>query len=86
LQIVPHKSAMAESPDLRGVARQPRLEVDPATEVLPVHVLSPSSHKFLVAEVEAVLQVQQPGHQPQGQARPARAADAATQLDGLHPK
>ena len=50
-------------------------------EELPDHVLGPALNQIFVAEVEAVLQVQQAGHQADGQARPSSRADSATELD-----
>ena len=51
------------------VARQARLVVVHAAEKLPLHVLRSSLDEFFVAEVDAVLQVQQVDHQADG--RPA---------------
>lgn len=54
-----------------------------AAEVLPIDALRPALHQFLVAEVEAVLQVQQSSHQANRQARAAGATDASSELDRL---
>ena len=70
-----------KAPDLRGIARQTRLVVLHTAEELPHHVLAPARHQLLVTEVEGVLQVQQAGHQSNGQARPATVAEATTELD-----
>ena len=70
-----------EAADLRGVARQARLVVVHAAEELPLHVLGPAFDEFFVAQVEAVLEVQQAGHQADGQARAAGRTDAAAELD-----
>jgi hypothetical protein len=69
-----------EAADLRGVARQARLVVVHAAEELPLHVLGPAFDEFFIAEVEAVLQVEQADHQVDGQPRAAGRADAATEL------
>ena len=52
----------AKASDLCRVARQPVFVVGHAAEELPHDVLAPAHHEFLVAEVEAVLEVQQAGH------------------------
>ena len=70
----------AEAADLRGVAGQARLVVVHAAEELPLHVLGPALDQFFVAQVEAVLQVQQAGHQTDGQTRSSGRADAAAEL------
>ena len=70
----------SEAPDLRGVAGQSRLVVLHAAEELPLHVLGPAFDEFLVAQVEAVLQVKQAGHQAHRQSRAPGVADAATEL------
>ena len=67
-----------KAPDLGGIARQARLVVGHAAEVLPHDVLGPALHKFLVAELVGVLQVQQAGHQANGKARAAGRGDAGT--------
>jgi hypothetical protein len=64
-----------KSSDLRGVTRQPVFVVVHAAEELPEHVLAPAHHKFLVAEVEAVLEVQQAGHQSDRQLGAPGVAD-----------
>ena len=69
-----------ESADLGGVARQARLVVRHAAEELPLHVLGPTLDQLFVAEVEAVLQVQQADHQADGQTWAAGRADAAAEL------
>ena len=51
------------------------LEVAFAAEVLPVRVLAPTLDRVFVAERVDVLEVQQRGHQPRGQRRPARGGD-----------
>lgn len=56
-----------EPPDLRGVARQAVFVVVLAAEELPQHVLAPALADLLVAQVEAVLEVQQAGHQAKRQ-------------------
>jgi hypothetical protein len=66
--------------DLRGVARQPGLVVVHAAEELPLHVLGPTLDQLFVAEVEAVLQIQQADHQPHRQPRPTGRADAAAEF------
>lgn len=48
---------------LGGVARQARLVLVHAAEELPLHVLGPTLDQLFVAEVEAVLQVQQARYQ-----------------------
>jgi hypothetical protein len=70
----------AKATDLRGIARQPGLEVVEPAEELPVQVLAPALDQFLVAEVEGILQVDQAGHEPNRQPRPPRVAHAATEL------
>ena len=47
-----------------------RLAVVHAAEVLPQDVLAPAQHQFFVAEVEAVLEVQEAGQQADGQLGP----------------
>lgn len=69
-----------EAADLRGVTRQAWLVILHAAEELPLHVLGPALNQFLIAEIEAVLQVQQADHQADGQSRAARRADAAAEL------
>jgi len=57
-----------------------------AAEVLKVRVLHPAGAEILVREVERVLQDRQPGHQPRGERRHARAVAvdlAAAGFDGL---
>ena len=49
--------------DLRGVAWQPVFVVSHAAKELPQHVLAPARGHLFVAEIEAVLQVKQAGHQ-----------------------
>ena len=66
----------AEPTDLRGVARRSVLVVVHAAEELPQHVLAPARNKLVIAEVEAVLGVQQAGHQANRQLGTTRAADA----------
>jgi len=66
--------------DLGGVARQARLVVVIATEELPLHVLGPTLDQLFVAEVEAVLQVQQADHQAHWQAWAAGRADATAEF------
>jgi hypothetical protein len=66
----------AAAPDLRGVAGQAVLVVGLAAEELPQHVLAPAHADLLVAEVEAVLEVQQAAHQPDWQPRSAGIAAA----------
>ena len=73
---------LAEAPDLRVVARQPRLEVDLAAEELEVHVLRPALDDGLVALVVGVLEVQQRDHQPDGQARAACVVDTGANQFG----
>jgi len=73
----------AKAPDLRRIAWQPRFVVVQAAEELPDHVLAPALHQFLVAEVEAVLQVQQAGHEANRQARAARVAHTAAEFHGV---
>ena len=69
-----------EAADLGGVARQAGLVVVHAAEKLPLHVLGPTLDQLFVAEVEAVLQVQQADHQADGQTWAARRADAAAEF------
>ena len=66
----------AKAPDLRGIARQAWLVERHAAEVLPDHIFRPALHQFLVAELVGVLEVQQAGHQPDGQARAACCCNA----------
>ncbi len=53
----------AKASDLRGIAWQPMLKIIHAAEELPEDVLAPAHHQLFVAEIEAVLEVQQAGHQ-----------------------
>ena len=69
-----------KAPDLGRVARQAWLVVVAAAEELPLHVLGPAFDEFLVAQVKAVLEVQQADHQADGQARTAGRTDAAAEL------
>jgi hypothetical protein len=66
----------SKATDLRGVARRAVLVVVHPTEELPQHVLAPARNEFFVAEVEAVLEVQQARHQSDGQTRPTGVAAA----------
>ncbi|MPM36521.1 hypothetical protein SDC9_83119 [bioreactor metagenome] len=65
-------NALAPAHQAGGIAGQLVLEVPLTTEVLPVRVFSPALTHVLVAECVHVLEVQQSGHQPRGQSRPAR--------------
>ena len=56
----------AKASDLRGIAWQAVLVVGHAAEELPDDVLAPAHHKFFVAEVETVFEVEQAGHQAYG--------------------
>ena len=67
-----------EATDLRGVAGQTMLVVIHAAEKLPQHVLAPTGADLLIAEVEAVLEVEQADQQPNGQPGPTRATHART--------
>ena len=69
-----------KAPDLGRVARQARLVVVHAAKKLPLHVLGPPLDQLFVAEVEAVLEVQQADHQAHWQPRAAGRADAAAEL------
>jgi hypothetical protein len=62
--------------DLRGVARLAVFVVGHAAEELPQHVLAPAHDELFVAEVEAVLQVQQAGHQTDWELGATGVADA----------
>jgi hypothetical protein len=66
----------AEAPDLGRVAGQPVLVVVQTAEGLPQDVLAPAGTELLVAEVEAILEVDQAGHQPNGQPGAPANADA----------
>ncbi|KVZ49799.1 hypothetical protein WK57_16665 [Burkholderia ubonensis] len=67
---------LAKAPRIGRIARQPRLEVFLAAEVLKVHVLRPALAHRLVALIERMLQVAQPEHPANRQARSARCAHA----------
>ncbi len=73
----------AKAPDLGGVAGQPGLVVLLAAEELPDHVLAPALHQFLVAQIKAVLQVQQAGHQANGQTGPSGVAQACAEFHDM---
>jgi hypothetical protein len=60
-----------------GVAGPTWFVVVQAAEVLPDDVLAPALDQFLIAEVEAVLEVEQRDHQPHGQAGATGVGDAA---------
>jgi len=60
------------------VAGQPGLEILTAAKELPIGVLGPPLNDVLVALAEGVLQIQQPDHQPDRQARATRCARACT--------
>ena len=47
-----------------GIARQLMLEIFAAAEPLPVRVLGPALHHGFVGQVEGVLEIGQPDHQP----------------------
>lgn len=65
------------------VAGQPGLEILTAAKELPIGVLGPPLNDVLVALAEGVLQIQQPDHQPDRQARATRCARAcARHLQG----
>ena len=65
------------------VAGQPGLEILAAAKELPIRILRPSLNDALVALAEGVLEVQQPNHQPDRQARATRCARAcARHLQG----
>ena len=53
------------------VDRQRELQVVEAAEVLPIRVLDPARDHLLVGQVEGVLQVAEPDHQPDRDAGPA---------------
>ncbi len=67
---------LAKASQISRIARQPRLEVFLAAEVLKVHVLRPALAYRLVALIERVLQVEQPEHAANRQPRSARCAHA----------
>lgn len=75
----PFAQVAAKAPYLRGVAWQPVFIVGHAAEVRPQDVLAPMYHQLFVAEVEAVLEVQQAGHQANGQPGPPGVAATRTQ-------
>ncbi|RFC32625.1 MAG: hypothetical protein DID91_2727703400 [Candidatus Nitrotoga sp. MKT] len=52
----------AEAPNLGCVARQPGFIVLQTAEELPHDVLAPTRNQLFIAEVVAVLQIQQAGH------------------------
>ena len=56
----------AKACDLGGITGQAVLVVGHAAKKLPDDVLAPANHKFFVAEVKAVLEVEQAGHQADG--------------------
>ena len=56
----------AKASDLGGFAGQAVLVVGHAASVLPHDALAPAHHKLFVAEVKAVLEVEQTGHQADG--------------------
>ena len=60
----------AKAPDLRGIAGQAMLKIIQAAEELPQHVLAPAHNELFVAEIKTVLEVQQAGHQANGQLGP----------------
>ncbi len=66
---------------LARVAGRTRFVVLAAAEELPNDVLAPAGHEFLVAEIEAVLEVQQAGHQPDRQPRASGVAHTAASFD-----
>ena len=65
----------AKAPNLGGIAGKFGLVVVLTTEVLLHHVLRPAGHQFLVTQVEGVLEIEQRGHQPDRQTRPAYRTD-----------
>ncbi len=71
----------AKAADLRGVAWQAVLVIGHAAEELPHDVLAPAQHQFLIAEVETVLEVQQAGHQANGQLGTASVAATRAHQD-----
>ena len=60
----------AKAANLCGIAWQSVFKVLHATEELPQDVLAPAHNEFFVAEVETVLEVEQAGHQANGQFGP----------------
>jgi hypothetical protein len=57
------------------------LEVLAAAEPLPVRVLDPALHHCLIREVEGVLEIGQPDHEPSGfGGSPERAVEATERL------
>lgn len=66
--------------DPSRVAGQSGLAVLLGTEELPHQVLAPPFHQFFVTEIEAVLEVEQAGHEANRQARSPRVAHAAAEL------
>jgi hypothetical protein len=56
------------------------LEVLTAAEPLPIRVLDPALHHRLIGQVEGVLEIEQPRHQPGGFGRPSQRTIEAAEL------
>src|SRR5215207_7452939 len=56
------------------------LEVLAATEPLPIGILDPALHHRLIGQVEGVLEIRQPDHQPGGFGRPPKRTIEAAEL------
>ena len=71
---------LAPAGERARIAGQLMLEVLAATEPLVIRVLDPALHHRLIGEVEGMLEIRQPDHQPGGLRRPAERAIEAAKL------
>ena len=63
-----------------GIARQLMLEILAAAEPLPIRVLDPALHHRFIGQVEGVLEIGQPDHQPRRLRGPSERAIEAAKL------
>ena len=71
---------LAPAGERARIARQLMLEILAAAEPLPVRVLDPALHHGFIGQVESMLEIGQPDHQPGGFGRPSERTIEAAEL------